>query len=134
MTVVDTSVWIDWVRGTATWQTDLLARLIDHDEPLALTDIVLTELLQGLTDDETADRVEQTLMAHRVLALEPLADHRRAAALYRTCRRRGVTIRRTLDCLIASVCIREDEELLHDDRDFELLAAHSPLRVVATPI
>ncbi|CAN5901802.1 hypothetical protein BH23ACT2_BH23ACT2_25450 [soil metagenome] len=73
------------------------------------------------------------MAAHRILTLDPLADHRRAAALYRTCRRRGVTIRRTLDCLIASLCIRDDVEILHADRDFDRLADHTPLRVVPPP-
>lgn len=133
MTVVDTSVWIDWFRGAVTWQTDLLSWSVDHDAPIALTDIVLTEILQGLGSDADAERVEQSLVAHRVFTLEPLADHRLASALHRSCRQRGVTIRRTLDCLIAAVCIREEAELLHADRDFDLLATHTALRTVAPP-
>lgn len=134
MTVVDTSVWIDWFRDTRSWQTDLLAWMIDHDAPVALTDIVLTEILQGLDDDAAAaEQVEARLAAHSILTLDPLHDHRRAAGLYRTCRRQGVTIRRTLDCLIASVCIRDDREILHADRDFDRLADHTPLRVVQQP-
>lgn len=131
MIVVDTSVWIDLFRNAPTWQVDVLAESLEDDGPIALTDIVLTEILQGLSDDASAARVESHLVAHDVLVLEPLEDHRRAAHLYRTCRQRGVTIRRTLDCLIASVCIREDLPLLHADVDFDRLASHTELRVVA---
>jgi predicted nucleic acid-binding protein len=128
--VVDTSVWIDLFRGADTWQVEALVAAIEADEAVALTDIVLTEILQGLPDDRSVRRVEERLLAHPVLALEPLDDHRRAAAMYRTCRRRGVTIRRTLDCLIASVCVREDVPLLHADVDFDRLAEHTELRVI----
>ncbi|HXH57502.1 type II toxin-antitoxin system VapC family toxin [Iamia sp.] len=129
--MVDTSVWIDLFRDAPTWQVDVLAESLDDDRPIALTDIVVTEILQGLSDDAAAARVESHLVPHEVLTLEPLEDHRRAAGLYRTCRQRGVTIRRTLDCLIASVCIREDLPLLHADVDFDRLASHTELRVVA---
>ncbi len=131
MIVVDTSVWIDLFRGSPTWQADVLAEALDEDRPVALTDIVLTEILQGLSDEASVRRVESHLLAHTVLTLDPLDDHRRAARLYRTCRSQGVTIRRTLDCLIASVCIREDLALLHADAVFDRLAAHTSLQVVA---
>ena len=131
MIVVDTSVWIDFFRGNDTWQVDVLSARIERDEPIALTDIVLTEILQGLRNDALAEVVEDNLRAHPILTLQPLDDHRRAAALYRTCRRNGVTVRRTLDCLIASVCIREDVPVLHCDADFAHLADHTDLRTVA---
>lgn len=131
MIVVDTSVWIDFFRNTGTWQVEHLAQLITDDEPVALTDIVLTEILQGLPDDRAARRVERRLLAFDVLRLETLDDFRRAASLYRQARAGGITIRRTLDCLIASVCVRDDAPLLHADADFEHLATCTDLRVVA---
>lgn len=130
MIVVDTSVWIDLLRDAGTWQVELLAAAIEADDPVALTDVVLTEILQGLPDDRAARRVEGRLLAHPILVLDPRDDHRRAAAMYRACRRRGVAIGRTLDCLIGSVCIREDLPLLHADADFDRLAEHTDLRVV----
>jgi predicted nucleic acid-binding protein len=129
--VVDTSVWIDVFRDTGTWQVEHLAQLIADDEPVALTDIVLTEILQGLRSDREARRVERRLLAFDVLRLEGLDDFRRAASLYRQARTTGVTIRRTLDCLIASVCVRHDAPLLHADADFDHLATCTDLRVVA---
>jgi predicted nucleic acid-binding protein len=128
--IVDTSVWIDFFRGTDTWQVDVVSRRLLADEPIALTDIIFTEILQGLADERSVRRVESRLLHHDVYGLQPLDDHRRAAALYRACRRHGVTIRRTLDCLIASVCIRERLPLLHADSDFDRLAHHSDLKVV----
>jgi predicted nucleic acid-binding protein len=129
--VVDTSVWIDFFRDTGTWQVEHLAQLIAADDPVALTDIVLTEILQGLSSDREARRVERRLLAFDVLRLEALDDFRRAASLYRRARTSGITIRRTLDCLIASVCVRDDAPLLHADVDFDHLATYTDLRVVA---
>src|SRR5581483_1132368 len=129
--VVDTSVWIDFFRDNAIWQVEHLAALITDDEPVALTDIVLTEVLQGLASDRAARRVERRLLVFDVLHLDTLDDLRRAAALYRRARSRGVTIRRTLDCLIASVCIRDGAGLLHADAVFDQLATCTALRVRA---
>ena len=131
MIVVDTSVWIDFFRDTGTWQVEHLAQLIADDEPVALTDIVLTEILQGLPSDREARRVERRLLAFDVLRLEGLDDSRRAASLHRQARAKGVTIRRTLDCLIASVCVRDGATVLHSDAAFDHLATCTDLRVVA---
>jgi predicted nucleic acid-binding protein len=128
--IVDTSVWVDFFRDNDTWQVAVLSDRLVADERIALTDLIFTEILQGLVDERSVRRVERRLLAHDIFVLDPLDDHRRAAALYRKCRRHGVTIRRTRDCLIASVCIRERRPLLHADADFDRLARHSDLRVV----
>lgn len=134
MIAVDTSVWIAYFRGEPTWQAGVLEDRIEADEPVALTDVMHTEILHGLSDERAAARVERRLGAHDVLRLEHLDDYRRSARLYRTCRRKGVTIRRTLDCLIASVCVRDEAPVLHADADFDRLAAHTPLRTVPEPV
>jgi predicted nucleic acid-binding protein len=128
--IVDTSVWIDFFRDNDTWQVAVLAERLVADEPIALTDVIFTEILQGLVDERSVRRVERRLLVHDVFVLNPLEDHRRAAALNRTCRRGGVTIRRPLDCLIAAICIRERRPLLHADVDFDHLADHSDLVTV----
>jgi len=130
--VVDTSVWIDVLNDSATPAARHCVELLEADADLALTDVVLAELLQGLRSDREAERVEERLRAFTVLRLESLDDFVRSAALYRTARRSGVTIRRTLDCLIAAVCVREDVPILHADADFDRLASCTPLRV--TPV
>jgi predicted nucleic acid-binding protein len=130
MIVVDTSVWIDWLNDRDTAQTDRVASVLVEDGPIALTDVVLAEVLQGIRDRRQVRRVDEVLSAHEVLRLESLDDFRQAAELYRACRRRGATIRRTTDCLIAAVCVREALPLLHADADFDQLAAHTALQVV----
>lgn len=99
-----------------------MLRLIEADVGLALTDVIFGEILQGLRGDKSVRRVEQRLEPFDVLRLHTLDDFRHAAALYRLARRKGKTIRRTLDCLIAAVCIREHCSILHNDRDFDHLA------------
>jgi hypothetical protein len=92
--------------------------------------VILTELLQGLRSAAEVRRVERALSPFDVLRLESLEDFRRAADIYRTARSHGVTVRKTIDCLIASVCIRDSVPILHADRDFDLLARCTDLSVV----
>jgi len=98
-----------------------------------LTDVVLTELLSGLRHDRDVELIEQKLAPFGTLRLRYLTDFRRAAELHRSARRSGITIRSTVDCLIASVCIRERVPILHADRDFDRLALVSPLVVHPAP-
>lgn len=129
MIVVDTSVWIDVLNDTDSVQAGRCVQLIEQGEPVALTDVILTEVLQGLRTDREARLVEGHLRAFPVLRLEGLEDYALAAALYRTVRRAGQTIRKTLDCLIAVPCVRTGAPLLHNDEDFNRLASCTPLRI-----
>lgn len=129
MIVVDTTVWIDFLNGADRRHVDELVSLIRSDAGIALVDVTLTEVLQGIRDEAQVRLVDDRLSAFEVLRLESLEDFRRAAALHRTARRHGLTVRRTIDCLIASVCIREHLPLLHNDADFDRLAEHSELVV-----
>jgi predicted nucleic acid-binding protein len=114
--VVDTSVWIEVLGGRRTRQALRCVELIQGGEPVALTDVIFTEVLQGLRSEEEAE-------------VEGLEDFALAAGLYRTARREGVTIRKTLDCLIAAPCVRTGAPLLHADADFDRLATCSSLRI-----
>lgn len=132
MIAVDTSVWIDWFAGRDTPAVRFLADQLEHvSEDFALVDVTLTEILQGLRTEADARRVERDLASFEVLRLQDLPDFRAAAGLYRAARRQGLTVRSTIDCLIAAVCIREDVALLHNDVDFDRLAELSTLDVVA---
>jgi predicted nucleic acid-binding protein len=133
--VVDTSVWIEYLSTTSTEPAvQFLHETIEQKrDRFAYTDVVLAEILQGLRDDQDAARIEDYLSEFQLLMLTGLDDFRRAAALYRQARSKGVTIRRTSDCLIASVCIREDVPLLHRDADFDRLAETTDLKVVELP-
>jgi predicted nucleic acid-binding protein len=127
--VVDTSVWIDVLNERASPQALRCVELIEGGEPVALTDIVFTEILQGFRSDREARLVEHHLKAFPVLRLDGLDDFALAAELYRRARRAGVTIRKTLDCLIAAPCVRTGAPILHSDADFDRLAECTPLRL-----
>lgn len=129
MIVVDTSVWVDVLNGTASSGAATCIGLLEAGKPVALTDVVFTEILQGLRDDDEAAQVEAHLRAFPILRLQALDDYALAAELCRTARRSGVTIRKTLDCMIAAPCVRTGAELLHADADFDRLASCTPLRV-----
>jgi predicted nucleic acid-binding protein len=127
--VVDISVWIDVLNDAPTQQAQRCVALIEAGEPVALTDIILTEILRGLRSDKEAQLVDRHLRAFPILRLEGLDDFVLAAELYRTARRAGVTIRKTLNCLIAVPCVRTGAPLLHADEDFDRLTTCTPLRV-----
>jgi predicted nucleic acid-binding protein len=127
--VVDTSVWIDVLNDRGSPQALRCIELIRGGEPVALTDIVFTEILRGLRSEREASLVERHLRAFPILHLDGLGDFALAAALYRRARRAGVTIRKTLDCLIAAPCVRTGAPILHADADFDQLAKCTPLRV-----
>lgn len=131
MIVVDTKVWIDVLNDVGSAGARRCVELIERGEPVALTDVVLTEVLQGLRDDHEARLVERRLRAFPILRLEALDDFVLAAALFRQARAAGVTIRKTIDCLIAAPCVRTGATLLHADADFDRLASCTPLRVTA---
>lgn len=129
MIVVDTSVWIDVLNGVDSPTATTCIGLIESGQAVALTDIVYAEILQGLRDEDEAAQVAGHLRAFPILRLQALEDFALAAELYRTARRSGVTIRKTLDCLIAAPCIRAGAPLLHADADFDRLAGCTPLRI-----
>ena len=129
MIVVDTSVWVDVLNDVPAAHAQRCVELIEAGAPVALTDVILTELLRGLGSEEEAGLLERHLRAFPILRLEALEDFVLAAELYRTARRAGVTIRKTLDCLIAAPCIRTGAPLFHADEDFERLATCTPLRI-----
>lgn len=129
MIVVDTSVWIDVLNEQDSPPAKRCVELIEAGEPIALTDIVITEILQGLRSDREARLVERYLRTFPILRLESVDDFVLAAELYRRARRAGVTIRKTLDCLIAAPCVRTGAPLLHADTDFDRLAKCTPLRL-----
>lgn len=129
MIVVDTSVWIDVLNEQGSSQALRCVELIEGGEPIALTDIVFAEILQGFRSDREARLVERHLKAFPMLRLDGLDDFALAAELYRRARRAGVTIRKTLDCLIAAPCVRTGAPILHSDADFDRLAECTPLRL-----
>jgi predicted nucleic acid-binding protein len=129
MIVVDTSAWIDVLNDNAAPAAARCVELIEAGEPVALTDVILTEVLQGLRSEREAKLVERHLRAFPILRLAGVEDFVLAARLYRRARAAGVTIRKTLDCLIAAPCVRTGAPLLHADADFDRLATCTELRI-----
>lgn len=129
MIVVDTSVWIDVLNEIDSAKARRCVQLLDDRAPLALTDVIFTEILQGFGKETDARRVEKHLRAFPVLRLGDLDDFALAADLYRKARRAGITIRKTLDCLIAAPCVRDSVPILHADDDFDRLASCTDLEV-----
>ena len=129
MILVDSSVWIDYFKGTTTAQTKRLDRLLGY-EPLAIGDLILTEVLQGFHRERDYLVARRMLTALIVVELGGQAIAIQAAENFRALRRLGVTVRKTIDTVIATRCIESGYYLLHNDRDFDPFAAHLGLRVV----
>ena len=129
MILVDSSVWIDYFRGTATPQTDRLDSLLGS-EPLAIGDLILTEVLQGFTSDRDFNQAKKLLTSLVVIELGGLEIAIQAAKNYRKLRDLGITSRKTIDTVIATRCIAGGYTLLHSDRDFEPFVTHLGLRSV----
>lgn len=128
MLVVDTSVWIDFFAGRDLPHVQRLEAALLSDEEIGVPDIVRLEILSGVGNDTNLRRIVANLDAlHRLEARAE--DWDSAAALYRTCRKRGVTVRSVVDCLIAQLSLREDALLLAHDRDFAMMAPHCNLHL-----
>lgn len=133
MIVVDTTVWIDFFNGAGTPEEIHLQQLIAAETSVALTDLIFCEILQGIREDATFARTRSLLLLYPILRMEELETFEHAARIYRTCRRQGLTVRKTIDCLIAALCIAEDAELFHKDADFGTIARVVPLRIYRLP-
>ena len=131
--LVDTSVWIDYFNGYPSPQADLLATAIDGMETIVIPDIVLTEILLGLRSEAEATRIADLLSAFDAAPNPTRSDYIEAAAIYRQCRTQGLTIRSTIDCLIAQICLRNGFPLLSKDRDFRAIARCRALTLIDTP-
>lgn len=130
MIVVDTSVWIDYFNGIPTPQGDLLDVLLGR-RVLAVGDLILAELLQGFATEQDANRALRLLEPLEFVAMAGRDVAIQSAANYRRLRRRGVTVRKTMDMLIGTYCLMHDHEILHNDRDFDLQARHLGLKIAA---
>ena len=129
MSLVDASVWIEFFGGRATPEAGELERLLDDGEVIYTCGVILTEVLQGIRDD-----ADYRAIRARFDDLIFLPMRRRtflaAADMYRSLRRRGATVRKPIDCMIAAVAIENDLPLLHRDRDFDPIEKHCGLKVV----
>ncbi len=129
MVIVDTTVWVDYFRGAHTPQTAWLDDKLEH-ERLGITDLILCEVLQGVRDDRQFSAVRRELLKLEVFTTGGVDLALVAAQNYRRLRAQGYTVRRTIDCLIATFCLLHNHVLLHNDRDFEPFERVLGLRVI----
>ena len=129
MVIVDTTVWIDYLAGKTNAQTAWLEIQADRQR-LGLTDLILCEILQGIRTEADVKKVRHELSRFVIFSAggEDLAVA--SAQNYRTLRRRGITVRTTIDCFIATFCLREGHSLLHHDSDFNPFETHLGLQVI----
>lgn len=123
MIVVDSSVWIDFLRGRRAAHVEALRKALGTDE-IVIGDLMLCEVLQGLDNEQAAQEVEALL---RRFQIEPMVGEAIAVAAarnFRSLRRRGITVRKTIDLLIGTWCIEHRLPLLHNDSDFRPMVAH----------
>ena len=130
MILADSSAWIEYLRATESQADRRLDELIGADTgELVTTEVVVMEVLAGVSEESRVAQLRRVLDHFELIPVEGLSDFLEAAAIYRTCRRQGETVRTRFDCLISAVAIRVDAAVLHQDRDFEAIARHTPLRV-----
>ena len=127
MILVDTSVWIDFIRGRSNGQTNRLRQALDRGAAASITSMIYQEILQGASDERYFRDYRSYFSSQPFLhPIDPVATHERAARIYFDCRRRGLTIRSSNECLIAQIAVEHDAPLLHDDRDFDRIAEVVP--------
>lgn len=127
MVLVDTSVWVDFLRGTDTPQVRSLKGLLEGDDIVGVAPIIVQEVLQGADSDERFEKWRRYFAGLCCYApADPVETHVAAARLYQACRRAGKTPRSSNDCLIARIAIEHKLVLLQDDRDFAAIAAVVP--------
>lgn len=128
MILVDTSVWVDYLRGDDTDATRRLRSLLgETPEAVCICEPIVMELLAGASDEAMLMRLERLTNVLTRLGVDELLDFRAAAAIYRGCRQAGLTVRSLADCLIAAVAVRHGATLVHKDADFESIALVTPL-------
>ncbi len=129
MPLIDTSAWVEYLRNSDSVTCNEVDRLLNF-EP-ALCDAIRMELLAGARDEKHVAQLEKFLARTTVIKTESI-DYDNAAAIYRACRRLGLTIRTHIDCLIAAIAIRTDTDLLHNDSDFDAIAQVTKLKIYVT--
>jgi predicted nucleic acid-binding protein len=129
--IVDTSVWIDFFNGVLNRHSNYLGEAIESDKPIFLHSIILMEILQGFRSDRDHATVKEILLAYNFVMEDTVPDAIGASDLYRSLKKKGATIRKSLDCLIAYAAIKNGLPLLHRDRDFDIIAKYTKLKLIA---
>lgn len=129
MILVDTSVWIKFFNDIDATSVYLLEGLIESEEDICISEYILTEVLQGFKKDRDFELAQDHLLHFPIYSLDTLKSYIQAAQIFRKCRKQGITIRKTADCIIAQTAIENKLILLHDDTDFDRIALVCPLKI-----
>ena len=127
MILVDSSVWVNYFNGISTWQTDLLDHYLSN-VPVIIGDLILVEVLQGFRSNNDYEIAKDFLSALLFRQIGGFNVAVQSAQNYRVLRKSGITVRKTIDIIIATFCIIEGLTLLHDDRDFDPMVSHFSLK------
>jgi predicted nucleic acid-binding protein len=127
--LADTSVWIDFFNGIESREKNILKDFLVKDKPVFLVPVVMQEILQGFRDGADFNKAVEILCAFPFLEYDPHDMAVKAAGLYREVRKKGITIRKSNDCLIAAIAIEHRIPLLHKDNDFNLMAKLTKLKI-----
>ena len=126
MILIDTSAWIEFLRDTRSPICERVEVLLESE--IATCDVIRMEVLAGARDERHLNDLRRLLAMATHIATLP-TDYDDAAALFRTCRQRGGTVRKLIDCLITAIAIRVHVPILHNDRDFQVLARHTDVQI-----
>lgn len=129
MILVDSTIWIDFLRGTDSIFQKKLHQLIEEEKEVCLTAINLTEILQGIRSDTEFERTRRYLLLFPIYSIKNIDAYIHASRIYRACQRNGKTIRKTVDCIIAAIAIENQLTLFHNDRDFDKIASCTRLKI-----
>lgn len=123
MYLIDTSVWVDFFRNQSTQAVARFEEILEEDIPYGITSVIYQEVLQGADSPKDFSKLQSYLASQRFYhPLDPVLSYEQAADMYFQCRRQGITVRSTIDCLIAQIAIEHKLRLLHSDRDFTKMA------------
>ena len=126
MSLIDTSAWIEYLRQTGSGTNFEVRRMLNNDAQIC--DVIRMEILAGARDQQHVAQLEKLLARAATIKTEPV-DYDNAAAIYRACRKLGVTIRAQIDCLIAAIAIRTNTKIIHHDSDFDAIAQVTKLKI-----
>jgi len=129
MIIVDSTVWVDYINGKSNEETRLLEARIGQED-IGLTDLIFCEVLQGIRTEREFEEVKRELLEFSIFPSGGMEMAIESATNYQKLRAKGFTVRKTIDCWIATFCLREGHELLHRDRDFDPFESELGLRVV----
>jgi predicted nucleic acid-binding protein len=130
MILVDTSVWIDFFNGHDTKFRHALREMIKNEEEICITEIIMTEILQGIRDDGMFENTKRYLLEFPVIKPRGIETYLSAAEIYRMCRKKGRTVRKTVDCIISAIARENDMAVYHNDNDFNAIKECFGLRTV----